>query len=1129
MGKCSQSLKLRILFYCVLLLLSGTLTAVYGQNQILGEDVEGTVVDENGELLPGASVYVQNTSGQKWGIATDLNGYFRIRVPEKNWERDKLHFSVSFIGYETVKINIDKKKKRYRIELSEVHSELDEVVVTGYQVIDRRKVTSAITSVNVDDILVPGMTSLDQALEGRIPDLMYIRNSGEAGATARLRVRGTSTLVGNREPLWVLDGFVLQDPVDVSTEELNDPDYINYIGNAIAGINPQDIERVDVLKDASATALYGTRASNGVIVVTTKKGRVGPPRISYSNQTKITVRPHYTDRAINLMNSQERVQFGKDLCDLHYSFPSNMAMVGYEGAYYRYQSGLTTYSEFLEEVQRYETVNTDWFDLLTQNAITHSHTLSVSGGTETTRYYASFGYTRENGNIITEYVDRYTASMNIMTNLSKNLKANVRFNGNVQKKNHLPGTVTALDYAYNTTRALPAYNPDGSLYFYQNKAYDIGEGKANRQYNYNILNEINNTSDEYNGNTMIASADLSYNFRDMLDITAAASYSRSSTLQTTWYGEQSNYVAILKNGEATDRPITGSSGLCELPYGGVLNTSNTVSESFTARLQANFHHMLHGANHNHLLTSTFGYEVNSSRSNGISDETRGYYRDRGMKYATMDAETLNSFPLYAEWLAAGHRTMSATKTNQISGYLTFAYDLDNYFTLSVSGRFDASNKFGSRSNEKFLPVWSVSGRWNLKDTFGKKWNILDDWSLRASYGKTGNMLEGETPNLLIQQGTMDAFYGENISTVYRFPNPNLRWEQTTQTNVGMDLVMYDGRLIFGADLWFKYTSDAFASVNVSPVNGVSSYQMNSGDIKNWGYSLTVSGYPVRTKDWKLYLSTSTSWASNTVRTNTSEIYQLSDYMNGTALIPDRPIGTFYSYKFLGLNPQNGVPMFDDYEDRIHLLAGKPLSEVIPLVMVESGNREPKLTGSLYATLSWKQLSLNMGFTYSIGSKIRMFPLYRTITQGVTSDKNVRKEFVNRWQVPGDEKTTNIPALLSPGTPEYISYANHWSASTGSLNNVPRFASSVWDMYDNSDLRVVPGDYLRMSSMTLYYNFLPKQLAKTPFKSLRLSFSTGNLFTIASKKLKGQDPSQANNETAVLSIRPSYTFGIDVSF
>ena len=1087
--------------------------------------VTGTVVDKDGMPLAGVSIVGQVKGKEVVRGITDMEGRFKLSLPEGDV---KLKFS--FVGF-CACTQTATPGKSMKIILDEDEQLLDEVVVTGYQVIDRRKSTSAVTSVNMEDILAPNMTSIDEALEGRIPDLLYLQNSGEAGATARLRVRGTSTLVGNREPLWVLDGFILQDPVDVSTEQLNDPDYINYIGNAIAGINPQDIERVDVLKDAAATALYGTRASNGVIVVTTKKGRVGPPTIAYTNQTKLTVRPHYSDKNINLMNSQERMQFGKDLCELHYQFPESMPLVGYEGAYYRLMKGLITRDEFYNEVARNETVNTDWFDLLLQNALTQSHTLSLSGGTEGTRYYASLGYTSEEGNVKREFVERYTAAMNIMTNISENLKANIRINANVQKKNHFPNDVNVLNYAYETSRTIPAYNEDGSLYYYGRHAYSNSNisSKSNQNYKYNILNEMENTSSEYSGNTFIASADLTYSLKTIADFTVAASYTRSATSQATWFGEKTNYVAILKNGEVDDMPIEGDSGYCELPYGGVYNTNNTIAESFTARLQANLH-WLFGSDNQHLLTSTLGYEVNMSRNNSTVENTRGFYRDRGMQYVSMDSETLENFPYYETWVSSAHPAISINKTNQLSGYLTLSYDYKSYFTIGLSGRFDASNKFGSRSNEKFLPVWSVSGRWNVKDTFLPEAKDLNDLTLRFSYGKTGNMIDGETPNLLIYQGTMNSYFGEYESKVSKLPNPNLRWEQTAQYNLGFDLNLFNRGLMLSGDLWYKYTTEAFSTVNVSPINGVTSYNMNNGDIKNKGFSITVSGYPMRLKDWSLYLSLSNSWAANTVQSNTNETYNINDYLNGTAIVPGKSIGTFYSYKFLGLNPKNGIPMFDDYDDRQHLLAGKPLDYIVPLVMAESGNRNPKFVGAFYSTLTWKQLSLNMGFGYSVGSKVRLFGLYGPIVSGISSDKNVRKEFVNRWQQPGDEKYTNIPVLISPSDALYAQYANHWTSGIGAtLSNIPSFGNSVWNMYDLSDLRVASGDYFRLSNLSLSYTFKSEQLKYTFLKSLRLSATVTNAFTLASSKLDGQDPSQPGFTGINLSLLPSYTFGLNVSF
>ena len=323
--------------------------------------LKGFVTDRQKHPLPGVTVKLAD---MMLGTSTNHKGYFSIQLP---LERGTLEFS--FIGYVSQKVNFtERTTDTLRIVMEELIVGMEEVVVTGYQKVDKRRSTSAITSVKASDVLVPGMSSIDQALEGRIPELMLITNSGEVGATPRIRVRGTSTLIGNREPLWVLDGFIMHDPVNVSVEDLNNPDYINIVGNAIAGINPQDIDRIDVLKDASATALYGTKAANGVIVVTTKKGSIGPARFSYNHTSKLTRRPRYSDRSINLMDSRERVQFGKELSDLHYQFPSNMPKVGYEGALYRYYSGLTDYAGFKQEVLRYETVNTDWFDILTQDA-----------------------------------------------------------------------------------------------------------------------------------------------------------------------------------------------------------------------------------------------------------------------------------------------------------------------------------------------------------------------------------------------------------------------------------------------------------------------------------------------------------------------------------------------------------------------------------------------------------------------------------------------------------------------------------------------------------------------------------------------------------------------------------------
>ena len=1092
------------------------------------EVITGTVKDETGAPLPGVTVLFRGTS---IGTATDIDGKFSlVKVEGVN------ELIITFVGMETQHVALVAGKTDYQVTMKEEVTEMEEVVVTGYQTIDRRQLTSSITSVKAEDVLVPGMTSIDQALEGRIPDLVLITNSGEVGTTPRIRVRGTSTLIGNRQPLWVLDGVVLSDPVDVDPSDLNNPDYVNIIGNAIAGINPQDIERIDVLKDASATALYGTSAANGVIVVTTKRGHEGKVTLSYSHQSKFTRRPRYTDRNINLMNSQERMQFGKDLVDSHYTFPENMTMVGYEGAYYNWMSGNLSYDEFLAEVQRFETVNTDWFDILTRDAYMHSHTLSFSGGSDRVRYYSSLGITQDNGVTKTSYVDRYSFLMNLDATLSDKFTASLSLNANVQNKNHVPSEVDAMNYAYNTTRALPCFNEDGSLYFYK-VAND-----SQTFLNYNILNEINNSSQEYAGTTTMLTINLRYTFADYLNATLMGSYSRSSTRQEDWWGEESWHVSALRNAEADQTPPKEDEGNCQLPYGGILKSTQSDNESITLRLQGNFNKFIDEPQ-NHLIAATLGLELSSNKNTSTNTEQRGYLKDRGKQFVDMSQQTNNwgadeetylidDYPHFKKWLATPHYTITENLTNKISGYLTVSYSYRNFFTFNINGRFDASNKFGSESNNKLLPVWSVSGMANLDEIFfygEDSW--LDEARLRMSFGQQGNMVDGETPDMLLQQGGIDTYYGEYISTLYKLPNPNLRWEVTNQTNVGLDLGMFKNRLNVGLEFYYKKTNDLLSNVSVSSVNGApgGTYVLNNGTLSNTGFSISLSGYPIKTDEFSWYLSTYYSANWNEAVTQPVANYTMSDMLNGNAIISGKPISTFYSYKFKGLDPNTGIPMFDDWEDRVHLLEGLSVAEIIMTVLEDSGCRDPFITGNLNNNIKWKNWNLSFNLAYSLGSKVRLFAMYDPIQDGVTSIENVRKEFTERWMVPGDEKRTNYPVLLSPNDPNYSKYQVHWSAKTGYRGLNGPFASSVWQMYDNSDIRVVSGNYLKMQSLTLRYNLGKEFLAKTPFSYAALSFSTQNLFTISAKELKGQDPSQAGFDKPNLSVRPSYTIGLNISF
>ena len=1061
--------------------------------------IRGVITDKSNEPLPGVTVLLKGTSV---GTASNTKGEFVLEV---TGSVDSL--VVTFVGMKTQYVKLLPDKDSYRIRMEYDVEEMQEVVVTGYQTINRKRSTGAITSVNADKIMRPGVLSIDQMLEGQIPDMMFMSNSGEVGVVPKIRIRGTSTLIGNREPLWVVDGIVLQDPVNISPEELNNPDYVNRIGNAIAGLNPQDIERLDILKDAAATALYGAKAANGVIVITTKKGHIGKPIISYNMNVSYKRRPRYTDRQIDLMNSKERMEFSKDLVDSGYTFPGGMNMVGYEGLINQLYRGALTYDEFTKQVQYLECLNTDWFDLLTEDAFSHQHTVSISGGTETVRYYSSVGYAKDNDVIKGNNNERYTVALNLNADLSPRISTSLGINGNVTSREYSQDEIAPLDYAYNTSRTIPAFDENGDYYYYQNSG-----GTAN-SFRYNILNELENSSYDQEGSSISFNMTLNVKFTNYLNASVVGSYSTSNTDIEGWWGEKSHHVALLRQSEYGDAPAKGDDSESALPFGGELTTNSTRNRNYMLRVQLNLDKYFGQDKHN--VNASVGYEVSSRKYKGNSSTMRGYYKDRGKQFSIT---TLNDYPAFKAWLEANaYPTISDNLTNLLSAYATVSYSYQSFFTLNGNVRFDGSNKFGDQSNDKLLPIWSISGNYTISEHEWLQRNWIDYIMLKASFGYQGNMLEGQSPTMIIKQLPTDPLYNELVSELSVYPNPNLKWEKTSSFNGGLTFSLFKRRLQMETSVYYKRTKDAFLTKQISTVNGLEEYVVNSGDVKNSGYSIAATIIPVETRDFNWILATSFSNVFNKMETLPgAEQFELNNFLNGTALVKGKPVGTFYSYKFVGLNPTNGYPIFDDMQERQEELEGLTKYDVYTRVLKATGNREPTMSGSINNTLRYKNWRLNMNLAYSLGSKVRLFKLFDSNT--FLPENNVRREFVKRWRKTGDEKNTVIPA---PNC-----YLTHYSSSGEKL---PTIANNSLDMYNYSDIRVVSGNYLKCSTMSLTYEFPMEKLERIKLSRLALNLSATNLFTICSNKLKGQAPQQSGFAEIQLTDRPTYTVGVSVSF
>lgn len=1102
--------------------INGNIVTIGEETAPKAAGINGVVMDAMGEPLAGASVWLKDSP--RTATATDLNGMFTL--PTKGKKNPTLVFS--FIGMKRTEATW--KGKPLTIYLEDDTNVLDDVVVTGYQVIDKRASTSAITSIKAEDIIRPDALSIDQMLEGQVPDLMYMSNSGEAGVAPKIRIRGTSSIIGNREPLWVVDGIVVNDPVEISAEDLNDPDYVNRIGNAIAGLNPQDIERLDILKDASATALYGTKAANGVIVITTKRGKEGKPTIRYNNNFTWKRRPRYTDNSVDVMSSKERIQLSRELAADHYRYNQKASMVGYEGLIQKLYMGEITDEQFTQQVSYLETLNTDWFDLLTHDSFSQQHTASLSGGGERGTYYASVGFVDNDDVVKGTKNKRYSAVVNLDVNFAPWLQGSFGVKGNVSDREYYMDDIAPVEYAYSTSRAVPAYDENGEYYYY-------GKYKRfNHPHNYNILNELENSGRKQDQSSYTFDANLRFRFTDWLTANAILSYTTASTDIEGLWGDKTWKAAEWRNSEYGERPGDKS----VMPQGGQIKKSNTRQRSWTARFQIDWNKYFNDEMHN--FSGGIGFEASQNRYKGYTRTDRGYFPDRGMSF--VENIDLDNYPEYKAWIAGNVPSLRDSKSNIISAYATASYNWRRLIFLNANMRIDGSNNFGDRSNDKILPIWSVSASFDAAQLdFFKQQTWINQLTFKGSYGFQGNMLSDQYPVMIIQKNPMNDYFGEFTSTVTKNPNPDLKWEKTNSVNLGFVLSTLNNRLQVEGDFYWKRTKDAFMTKNISTVNGYESYIVNGGNIKNTGYSINITGRPIQTHDWQMSVTGSFSRVINSIETlPAGESYNLSDFLNGSAVVKGQPVGTFYSYRFIGLNPLDGGPMFDDGYDHFKDYVGLSKYDTYTNVLVASGSREPYMSGSFTASLRWKQVRVSANFAYSLGAKTRLFGMYSSGGKGeegggvymspaeIWPVNNLSRDYLDRWMKPGDELHTNIPAIIGKGHPSYFDYSDHWS-TTGMAQRlgIQEIANNYWDMYDYSDVRVVSADYLKLSSVNASYEFPMKWIAGFGLSRLELHVSANNLHTWCDKALKGQTPTQGGFTTIQLSDRPSYSFGLNVSF
>ncbi|WP_127124967.1 SusC/RagA family TonB-linked outer membrane protein [Pseudoflavitalea rhizosphaerae] len=1097
--------------------------------------VSGFVSGANGQPLSNATIKVR---GKNIQTLSDEKGAFSIMANPDGY------LQISYVGHNSVQEKV-KAGGGLIIKLEPNAVLEDAVVYNGYQTIKQKYLTGAVTSLKMDSIMQPGLNTVDKMLEGRVPGMMFLQNSGQAGAAPKLRIRGTNTYLGSREPLWVVDGIVRTNPFPIPAERINDPDFVNLLGNAISGLNPYDIEQIDVLKDATAAALYGVRAANGVIVITTKRGKPGPPTVNYNVTTTFTQRPRYSDRSMYMMNSAERVDVSREMIQKQLQLRGG-TLEAYEKALVDYYDGKLDYETFKKEVGKAESVNTDWLGNTMRDVFATNHTLSVSGGSIAASYRASVGYRTEPGVIKKEGNDLYTGMLNLQLNYRK-FKAEFNVQLNKEKRKYTPAEIGLMNYAYGTSRAIPLYNEDGSLYFYSNIQSNPFYNGFNDFRTMNIVNEMNHTGETIQNNEYNASVDLSYEIAKGIQFNSKLAYTGGNSAHETWFEGNSEWAMQLRNSAYNNTLGVFEPQADPMPFGGELRQQLIRRQNYIINGRLNFSRYL-DQQEKHQLTVEAAIDLNSNRNNSVNVTNRGYYPERGHSFAIVDPSKYTS---YAYWLSRESLpVITEVLQNSMRSYLTSTYIFKESYVVTATVSQEFSNSFGSRSNEKFLPTWALSGRWNLDNNLLSHVSWLDQASLVGSFGTRGNMLPGQTPYTIFQKGAVNSYYDELVSNIVSFPNPNLAWEKTQDYNASLQFSILKGRINGSMGYFYSKTTNAFMEKKVSAVNGApsNSYVVNGGTLQNQGIELSMNFKiidNIGTGNKKGFMwrfdpqlgQVFNKLLNNNVNSRNVLVDAASltfrDFLNGVVPVNGKSVNTFYAYRFKGLDPNVGFPVFYGAEPENKTALKEAYNkmtreEVFSMVMVEAGRREPVLQGAVNNSFTYGNWTLNVTFSYSFGNKIRLLQIasgnYGTFRP--SSQQNLRKEFINRWRYPGDEKNTNIPAIQGADALQVDQYA--WWLNEMDASKF--FATDYYQMYDFSDLRVVKGDYLKLQYVSLSYRFPNELCRKLHCKGALVHFSGTNLFTITNKALRGQDPTQSGSAPNInLSIRPVYALNLNLSF
>ena len=1114
--------------FAVCLLVFVSLAAIAQYEDI----ITGTVKTEQGETLVGAYV---NVVGTQIKAVTNAKGQFTINATPGQT------LQVSYIGMATRRVKITALSMD--ITLYDNSHQVDEVVITGYQNIRNRVYTGAATSVKMNDIKLEGIADVSRMLEGRVPGLSIQNISGTFGSAPRINIRGGASIIGNVQPLWVIDGAVYEDLVHLSIDQLASGDAVTLISSAVSGLNPADIQDIQVLKDASATSVYGARALNGVIVITTKSGRKNSPlRISYSTENTVRLKPRYAD--FDLLNSQETMSLYQEMNDKGYFGISNSLYGRRSGIYYQLYKGISTINPAtgtyylpntpdakMDFLRKREYANTNWFDLLfTMKPITN-HSITLSGGGKNTATYASIGFYYDGGWTIADNVRRLTANIKNTFYINDKLITTLTAQGNIrsqkapgtmpQRKNNAIGTferdfdINPFSYALGTSRTLRPYNENGSLEYYRNNwaPFNILNEYANNKMNINVLDFKLQGEATYRVNTDLAIKTL-VSTRQAYTTTTHEVYENSNVVQAYRANEnpfvaQQNIYLVHDKDNPLLQPKVG------LTHGGILNKTEASLKSFLARIAFDFDKRID----QHDVKAFAFTEIRSAVRTVNPFQGYGIQYDRGNQIYTNPL-------IFDKLINEGNSYFNLHKRNDRGVTFSFngTYGYAGKYIFNMVFNCEGSNTSGKGARALWLPTWNIGAKWNIdQEAFMKGNSTISRLALRTSYGLTAKMNEEAiNANSIFKGGIVNRYHfkdRENKLNILHLENRDLTWEKMYELNIGVELGLFNNRISTTLDVYQRNTFDLIDLVRTSGVGGQYYKYANFGDMRTRGIELGVHTKNIVTEtfNWSTSLTLSAMNQKITRLLNTPNAFDMVAG-RGRGNIVGYPRGSLFSFNFQGLN-NNGLPTFDfglypSSQGEYSNIAGADFldTQYAKSYLLYHGPIEPQVIGGLSNTLKYKDWELSFFVTMQAGNKIRLNPTF----DPEFGDLNVfSKSYYNRWLNPGDELKTDIPVLPSQ---ELI-------AKVGK-ENIER----AYNTYNYSQKMVADGSFVRMKNISLGYNIPDKFLKKMKLHTMNLRLNVTNPFLIYSdKKLKGQDPEYYKSGGVSLPTPKQYTLTLNIGF